>query len=107
LRLTSCVLSLLLAQSHECITNRYKTDPAYVKDQPSFLNAACHIRTSLSPSDLLASLKDMEQQAGRDLVAGQRNGPRPLDIDIISSVTLIFIVILCAICLLPNIVIHN
>lgn len=62
----------------------YNTPPAYVMDQPSFMNAACHIRTSLSPNDLLTRIKDLERDAGRDLVNGPRNGPRPLDIDIIS-----------------------
>jgi dihydroneopterin aldolase/2-amino-4-hydroxy-6-hydroxymethyldihydropteridine diphosphokinase/dihydropteroate synthase len=68
----------LVATSH-----LYHTPPAYVLDQPSFLNAACHIRTSLTPVELFTKIKELERDAGRDF-NGVRNGPRPLDIDIIS-----------------------
>lgn len=61
----------------------YETVPAYVVDQPSFLNAACLARTHLPPLELLAALKRIEAAAGRDLQGGVRFGPRPLDLDII------------------------
>lgn len=64
-------------------SNLYETAPAYVTDQPSFLNAALLVRTRLPPRTLLSCLKQLEARAGRDLEGGQRWGPRPLDLDII------------------------
>jgi 2-amino-4-hydroxy-6-hydroxymethyldihydropteridine diphosphokinase len=61
----------------------YESAPAYVTDQPAFLNAAVLATTSLQPRSLLSTLKDIEVAAGRDVVAGPRWGPRPLDLDII------------------------
>ncbi|KAF5842524.1 Dihydropteroate synthase-like protein [Dunaliella salina] len=60
----------------------YETAPAYVTDQPAFLNAAVLVRTALTPPSLLSMLKGLESKAGRDL-GGLRWGPRPLDLDII------------------------
>ncbi|RKP05818.1 Dihydropteroate synthase-like protein [Thamnocephalis sphaerospora] len=60
----------------------YETAPMYVEDQPMFLNAVCKIRTSLAPEELLRRLKTIEADMGRDFGA-IRNGPRPLDLDIL------------------------
>ncbi|KAF9109694.1 trifunctional dihydropteroate synthetase [Mortierella sp. AM989] len=60
----------------------YETPPMYVKDQPPFLNAACKIMTDLAPSDLLKKIKNIEAEMGRDFNT-IRNGPRPIDIDIL------------------------
>lgn len=60
----------------------YETVPAYVADQPNFLNAALLAKTDLKPLELLAVLKDLEAKAGRQ-TGGIRFGPRPLDLDII------------------------
>ncbi len=60
----------------------YETAPMYVTDQPAFLNMAVSGLTTLAPMDLLAFLKDIESDLGRDL-AGLRFGPRPIDIDIL------------------------
>ena len=38
----------------------YESAPAYVTDQPVFLNAALAVRTALSPRQLLTALKDVE-----------------------------------------------
>lgn len=38
----------------------YETAPAYVTDQPPFLNAAITARTSLPPLQLLKALKQIE-----------------------------------------------
>jgi 2-amino-4-hydroxy-6-hydroxymethyldihydropteridine diphosphokinase len=53
----------------------------HVTEQPAFLNAAALISTQLSPGGLLDTVKAAEAQAGRSH-AGQRWGPRPLDLDI-------------------------
>lgn len=39
----------------------FETSPAYVTDQPRFLNAALLARTTLPPRELLAALKSLEQ----------------------------------------------
>jgi dihydroneopterin aldolase/2-amino-4-hydroxy-6-hydroxymethyldihydropteridine diphosphokinase/dihydropteroate synthase len=59
----------------------YVTPPAYVTDQPEFLNAACRITTQLAPHALLAALKQIEQRMGRAKTV--RFGPRNIDLDIL------------------------
>lgn len=61
----------------------YETPPMYREDQPPFLNMAATIRTPLSPTALLAELARIEEDSGR-IRDGSRNGPRPLDIDILA-----------------------
>eukprot|EP00898_Chlorokybus_atmophyticus_P005788 jgi/Chlat1/620/Chrsp103S01040 len=60
----------------------YQSAPAYVTEQPAFLNAAVRAHTRLPPESLLSSLKSIEQSLGRT-TGGQRYGPRPIDLDII------------------------
>lgn len=50
--------------------------------QPSYLNAAVEIHTSLKPKALLSAIQEIENQFGRVRLA--RWAPRTLDIDIIS-----------------------
>ena len=64
------------------LSRLYESAPAYVTDQPSFLNAAALIESSLEPLALLAQIKSIESNLGRNL-QGQRWGPRPIDLDII------------------------
>jgi 2-amino-4-hydroxy-6-hydroxymethyldihydropteridine diphosphokinase len=59
----------------------YETAPAYVIEQPSFLNAAVMGETRLEPHALLGALKQLEKQLGRK--TRFRNGPREIDIDIL------------------------
>lgn len=54
----------------------------YVEDQPPFLNAVAELRTELSPSALLSSLKSTERRLGRD-PATPRFGPRVIDLDLL------------------------
>ena len=65
----------------KCTSFLYETPPMYLNDQPSFLNAACHLVTNLSPNDLLIKLKYIEDKIGR--IKTVRNGPRLIDLDII------------------------
>jgi 2-amino-4-hydroxy-6-hydroxymethyldihydropteridine diphosphokinase len=65
----------------ERVSSLYETEPAYVLDQPRFLNAALRGRTALDPSALLALLKRIERELGRG--AGVRYGPRVIDLDIL------------------------
>ena len=62
----------------------YDTDPVgEVLDQPSFLNACLRIDTELGPEALLDACKAVERELGRDLEAGVRHGPRPIDVDVL------------------------
>ena len=65
----------------ERVSSVYETAPAYLLDQPRFLNAALRGRTALAPIDLLAFLKQIERELGR--VGGVRFGPRAIDLDIL------------------------
>ena len=49
--------------------------------QPSFLNAACRIQTSLPPEELLARVLEIERNCGR--IREEHWGPRTLDLDIL------------------------
>lgn len=64
---------------HGCL---YESAPAYFTEQPFFLNSAILAHTSLVPHDLLRVLKEIEARLGRDF-GGKKNGPRPLDLDIL------------------------
>jgi 2-amino-4-hydroxy-6-hydroxymethyldihydropteridine diphosphokinase len=63
------------------VSRLYETAPAYVLDQPPFINIAAEGYTELSPSDLLKYVKIVEKQLGREKT--RRFGPRKIDIDII------------------------
>ena len=66
----------LLKKSHV-----YETDPVGVLDQPTFLNMAAGIVTSLGPEELLAALKNIEISMGR--IHRDRWREREIDIDIV------------------------
>ncbi|KAI8084024.1 Dihydropteroate synthase-like protein [Gilbertella persicaria] len=59
----------------------YETPPMYYTEQPAFLNGVCKIATCLDPHVLLKKLKDTENTLGR--LPSFRNGPRPIDLDIL------------------------
>ena len=59
----------------------YETAPAYITDQPAFLNAVCRVMTELPPVALLERLQRIEQELGRRRTV--RNGPRSIDLDIL------------------------
>jgi 2-amino-4-hydroxy-6-hydroxymethyldihydropteridine diphosphokinase len=60
----------------------HETAPMYVTDQPAFLNGVVLVETELEPRELLREIKQVEVELGRDL-DGARNGPRPVDLDIL------------------------
>src|SRR5258708_7105601 len=63
------------------ISSIYETEPVGYLDQPRFLNIVCRGKTTLSAQELLKYAKDIEVAIGRQPTF--RNGPRPIDIDII------------------------
>jgi len=60
----------------------YRTTPLGPQDQPDFVNAAAGLLTQLSATELLAELKQLEQELGRDRPI-VRWGPRRIDFDLI------------------------
>jgi len=64
-----------------CTSRLYETPPAYVINQPSFLNCAVQIDTDMEPMELLSHIKNVEILSNREKTI--RNGPRTLDIDIL------------------------
>lgn len=59
----------------------YETPPAGYAEQRDFLNAVVYGETLAEPLELLRQCKKLEAGLGRE--ANFRNGPRPIDIDII------------------------
>ncbi len=59
----------------------YRSAPWGKRDQPDFVNAVARIDTALAPRALLSALQAIEARLGR--VAGDRWGPRAIDLDIL------------------------
>ncbi len=59
----------------------YETEPVDCPSPRSFLNLVVEVATCLSPHDLLGRARRVEAGQGRR--PGPRNGPRPLDIDLL------------------------
>ena len=59
----------------------YETEPWGVADQALFLNCVLEMSTAVDPAELLAGVKELETAMGRQ--AGERYGPRLIDIDIL------------------------
>jgi len=59
----------------------YETPPWGYEQQPKFLNQVIEVETELTPSDLLAYVKEIERKIGRK--GTFRYGPRSIDIDIL------------------------
>jgi GTP cyclohydrolase-4 len=65
----------------EVVSSIYETEPVGYTDQPRFLNIVCKGKTWLHAIDLLKYAKEIESAIGRK--PSFRNGPRPIDIDIL------------------------
>jgi 2-amino-4-hydroxy-6-hydroxymethyldihydropteridine diphosphokinase len=59
-----------------------ETEPVGVVEQPSFVNAAAELETTLAPRRLLDALLDVEVRLGR-VRDGTRWGPRIVDLDLL------------------------
>ena len=62
----------------------YSTEPVGFARQPRFVNAVVALETALEPQDLLKALLAIEQEFGRDRASSFANGPRTLDLDILT-----------------------
>jgi 2-amino-4-hydroxy-6-hydroxymethyldihydropteridine diphosphokinase len=58
------------------------TDPQKITAQPKFLNGAVILDTHLYLEDLIATLKAIEDDMGRER-SGPKNGPRKIDLDVV------------------------
>jgi len=65
------------------VSSLYRSAPRELEDQPDFLNAALALESDLAPRPLLAELKAIERQLGRDPL-GARFGPRLVDVDLLA-----------------------
>jgi len=59
----------------------YETEPQDMREQPWFLNLVLEVETSLSPAQLLAQIREIEESMGR--MRDMPKGPRRIDIDIL------------------------
>ena len=66
----------------EAVSRAYESEPAGTIDQPAFANAVLEASTDLLPEQLIAALKDVEVDMGRDPLAPV-GGPRVIDLDIL------------------------
>ena len=66
----------------EAVSSVYETDPVGYTDQPSFLNIAIRLSTTLAPLDLLHVCQRIENHFQRDREIHW--GPRTLDIDMLT-----------------------
>ncbi len=64
------------------VSRLYVSKPWGKGDQPDFCNAVALVDTDLRPGELLAALKSLERTLGR--TAGERWGPRVIDLDILT-----------------------
>ncbi len=60
----------------------YETDPI-PPGQPTYLNAAAELTTSLAPQALLEAAQSVERSLGRNRMQETRWGPRTIDIDLL------------------------
>lgn len=61
----------------------YETPPAGGPPQPDYFNAAVAVSASLPPAELLERFLAIERSMGRARPDAVRNGPRPIDIDLL------------------------
>jgi len=65
----------------EALSSVYETPPMGYENQPAFLNMVALASSDLPPRQLLSIFQSVEERAGRS--PGFRNGPRPLDLDLL------------------------
>jgi 2-amino-4-hydroxy-6-hydroxymethyldihydropteridine diphosphokinase len=78
-------VAALKALPDTIITNSsslYRSAPMGPSDQPDFINAVAAMLTRLSPHELLAKMRTIEDDQGR-IREGEHWGPRTLDLDLL------------------------
>ncbi len=66
----------------EGVSGLYRSEPLGGIEQPEFLNGVVDVRTALDPATLLAELKGIEADLGRERTS-VRWGPRRIDLDLL------------------------
>lgn len=61
----------------------YRNPPMGPQDQPDYVNAVAGILSRLEPAPLLGELQALERRLGRVRKAGDRWGPRIIDLDLL------------------------
>ncbi len=64
------------------LSSWYESEPVPKSDQPWFVNGVVEIATDLTPTDLLATLLDVEEEFGR--IRQNRNEARIIDLDLLA-----------------------
>jgi 2-amino-4-hydroxy-6-hydroxymethyldihydropteridine diphosphokinase len=65
------------------VSRFYRNPPIGTREQPHYVNAVAGLLTRLTAHELLAALKSIETAQGRRREAGDRWGPRVLDLDLL------------------------
>ncbi len=65
----------------EAVSSLYKTEPVGFETQPTFINGAARIETSLTPDGLFSQLRRIERDLGR--LTKFKWGPRYIDLDLL------------------------
>jgi 2-amino-4-hydroxy-6-hydroxymethyldihydropteridine diphosphokinase len=73
--------SLLAFAEIEAVSSVYESEPVGFHEQPDFWNLVVRIQTDLSPTALLAAVKQIEHELGRQ--PSFRNAPRVIDLDLL------------------------
>jgi 2-amino-4-hydroxy-6-hydroxymethyldihydropteridine diphosphokinase len=77
------VLGRLPQTAVRAVSSLYRTPAWGHAQQPDFVNGVVALETSLTAQELLQALLRIELEFGRDREAGQRWGPRTLDLDLL------------------------
>ena len=67
----------------QAASSLYRTPAWGLEQQPDFVNGVVALETTLTAQQLLQALLGIELQFGRDRDAGERWGPRTLDLDLL------------------------
>ncbi len=65
------------------VSSLHETEPVGPAGQDAYLNGAAELETTLPPRDLLDAMLAIECSLGRDRSAGERWGPRTIDLDLL------------------------
>jgi 2-amino-4-hydroxy-6-hydroxymethyldihydropteridine diphosphokinase len=79
----SAIKNLPTTEWIECAPPRWYAPVGGPPYQGNFLNSAAHIRTKLTPDQLLSQLLAVETQQGRRRNGVERYGPRTIDLDLL------------------------
>lgn len=82
-QLKTALKSLVALENTQLVNTSsfYGSKPLGPQDQPDFVNAVCALETSLSATELLSELQQLEQSQGR--VKKRHWGERLIDLDIL------------------------